>query len=97
MDVGDVSWVVFIMGLCMVIWVLGILVYFWQVVVVGGMSIGKKGMLVVVKIIVLMGIQLFKNLDICEQVKVELFECIGFVFKYEVLFGDCELFLDYCE
>lgn len=28
-DVGDISWVVFIVGMLVVIWVLGILVYSW--------------------------------------------------------------------
>ena len=94
-DVGDVSWQVPTAGLRAATWVPGTSPHSWQAVAAGGMSIGKKGMMVAAKTMALTAIDLFKDPSTCEKAKAELLKRRGEDFKYEALLGDREPPLDY--
>lgn len=94
-DVGDVSWVAPTTGLRTATWVPGTSAHSWQAVAAGGMSIGKKGMIVAAKTISLTAMDLFRSPEICERAKAELQERTGTDFQYEALLGDREPPLDY--
>ncbi len=94
-DVGDVSWVAPTTGLRTATWVPGTSAHSWQAVAAGGMSIGKKGMIVAAKTISLTAMDLFRAPEICERAKAELQERTGADFQYEALLGDREPPLDY--
>lgn len=94
-DVGDVSWMVPTAGLRTATWVPGTSAHTWQAVAAGGMSIGKKGMMVAAKTLALTAIDLMQNMDICKKGKAELMERRGTNFKYDPLLGDREPPLDY--
>lgn len=96
-DVGDVSWAVPTAGLRTATWVPGTFGHSWQAVAAGGMSIGKKGMMVAAKTLTLTAIDLFRDPKIIEKASEELNRRRGQDFKYESLLGDREPPLDYRE
>lgn len=95
-DVGDVSWVIPTTGLSTATWVPGVPAHSWQAVACNGMSIGYKGMLIAAKTISLSAIDLFKQPEIIEQAKAELYKARGGKeFTYKSLAGDRKPPLDY--
>ena len=94
-DVGDVSWAVPTAGLRTATWVPGTFGHSWQAVAAGGMSIGKKGMMVAAKTLTLTAIDLFSDQEIIDKANQELKRRRGQDFQYESLLGDREPPLDY--
>jgi aminobenzoyl-glutamate utilization protein B len=94
-DVGDVSWVVPTAGLYTATWVPGTAAHSWQVVAVGGMSIGVKGMMVASKTMALTAIDIFMEPADLEEINKEFKEKRGADFKYRALLGDRKPPLDY--
>lgn len=94
-DVSDVSWVVPTSGISTATWVPGTPAHSWQAVSAGGMTIGKKGMLVAAKTLTLSAIDLFTNPSTVEKAKQELNTTRGKDYKYESLIGDRKPPLDY--
>ena len=94
-DVGDVSWVVPTVGLGAATWVPGTAAHSWQAVAAGGMSIGRKGMLVAAKTIALTAIDLFKKPALIEEAKTEWLNKRGPDFQYKSLLGDRKPALNY--
>lgn len=94
-DVGDVSWHTPTAGLRAATWVPGTSAHTWQAVAAGGMSIGKKGMMVAAKTIALTAIDIFEDPSVCEKAKVELLRRRGKDFDYKPLLGDRDPPLDY--
>ncbi len=94
-DVGDISWVVPTTGMRAATWVPGTSAHSWQAVAAGGMSIGRKGMMVAAKTLTLSAIHLFQNPSLLEKAEAELLERRGADFTYESLVGDREPPLDY--
>jgi aminobenzoyl-glutamate utilization protein B len=94
-DVSDVSWVVPTSGISTATWVPGTAAHSWQAVAAGGMTIGKKGMLVAAKTLTLSAIDLMTQQVVIEKAKVELTTARGKDFKYESLVGTRKPPLDY--
>ena len=94
-DVADVSWVVPTSGISAATWVPGTPAHSWQAVAAGGMTIGKKGMLVAAKTLTLSAIDLMTKQDVVEKAKQELNTAQGKGFKYETLVGSRKPPLDY--
>ena len=94
-DVADVSWVVPTSGISAATWVPGTPAHSWQAVAAGGMTIGKKGMLVAAKTLTLSAIDLMTRQDVIEKAKQELNTAQGKGFKYESLVGSRKPPLDY--
>ncbi|MBC9795548.1 amidohydrolase [Sinomicrobium weinanense] len=94
-DVGDVSFAVPTVGLGTATWVPGTPAHSWQAVAAGGMSIGKKGMMVAAKTMTLTAISLFSAPDILDKAKAEFLEKRGPDFKYVPMLGDRAPALDY--
>jgi len=94
-DVGDVSWVVPTVGLGAATWVPGTAAHSWQAVAAGGMSIGRRGMLVAAKTIALTAIDLFKKPALIEEAKTEWLNKRGVDFQYKSLLGDRKPALNY--
>jgi aminobenzoyl-glutamate utilization protein B len=94
-DVGDVSWVVPTIGLGTATWVPGTTAHSWQAVAAGGMSIGKKGMMVAAKTIAAPAMDLFKNPALIDAAKAEWTKRKGAEFKYKALLGDRKPALNY--
>lgn len=94
-DVGDVSFAVPTAGIRAATWVPGTPAHSWQAVAAGGMSIGKKGMMVAAKTIGMTAIDLFKNPKVIQKAKEELIERRGANFKYVPLIGNRKPALDY--
>ena len=94
-DVGDVSWAVPTAGMSAATWVPGTGAHSWQAVAAGGMSIGKKGMLVAAKTIALTAVDIFRNPDVTQKAMNELNQSRGNNFVYEPLLGDRNPPLDY--
>ena len=94
-DVGDISWVTPTAGLAAATWVPGTSAHSWQAVAAGGMSIGKKGMMVAAKTIALTAYDLFMNPKVSDNAREELLNRRGEGFKYEALLGDRKPPLDY--
>ena len=94
-DVGDVSWAVPTVGLRTATWVPGTSAHSWQAIAAGGMSIGKKGMVVAAKTMALTAMDLFRNPALLERARAELDEQRGEDFVYKALLGDREPPLDY--
>jgi len=94
-DVGDVSWMVPTAGMRAATWVPGTSAHSWQAVAAGGMSIGKKGMMVAAKTLTLTAMDLYNHPEICEKAKQELLNKRGADFVYKPLLGDREPPLDY--
>ena len=94
-DVGDVSWAVPTAGMSSATWVPGTGAHSWQAVAAGGMSIGKKGMMVAAKTIALSAIDIYRNPSVTETARKELNESRGDDFVYKSLLGDRKPPLDY--
>ncbi|WP_116106038.1 amidohydrolase [Lewinella sp. IMCC34191] len=94
-DVGDVSWAVPTVGLRTATWVPGTSAHSWQAIAAGGMSIGKKGMVVAAKTMTLTAIDLFSRPELLEKAQAELDEQRGSDFVYKAMLGDREPPLDY--
>ena len=67
-DVGDVSWTVPTVGFTTATWVPGTPAHSWQAVAAGGMSIGRKGMMIAAKTLAITAIDLFQNEKIIEAI-----------------------------
>ena len=94
-DVGDVSWAVPTVGLSVATWVPGTPAHSWQAVAAGGMSIGRKGMIVAAKTLALTATQLFESPETVKKAKEEFNKARGTDFKYISLVGDRKPALDY--
>src|SRR5690606_14395600 len=94
-DVGDVSWNVPTAGFSTATWVPGTLSHSWQAVASGGMSIGKKGMILAVKLATHTVIDSLQNPELLKQAKTELHEKRGSDFIYKPLVGDRKPPFDY--
>jgi len=94
-DVGDVSWAVPTAGMRSATWVPGTGAHSWQAVAAGGMSIGKKGMIVAAKTLALTAVDLLKDQSISNKAREELNQSRGDNFVYESLLGDRKPPLDY--
>lgn len=94
-DVGDVSWTVPTVGLRIATWIPGTPAHSWQAVAAGGMSIGRKGMIIAAKTIALTATQLFENPETLKKAGEEFEKIKGKGFKYSALVGDRKPALDY--
>lgn len=94
-DVGDVSWVVPTAGLSTATWVPGTAAHSWQAVAAGGMTIGRKGMMVAAKTLAGTVIDLFDTPALIAEAKKELENKRPEGFKYEALVGGRKPALDY--
>jgi aminobenzoyl-glutamate utilization protein B len=94
-DVGDVSYVVPTAGLKAACWVPGTSAHSWQAVAAGGMSIGKKGMLVAAKTLALSMMDIFNQPSLAAKAKSEMQTRQGSDFNYRALLGDRQPPLDY--
>ncbi len=94
-DVADVSWTVPTVGMGAATWVPGTSAHSWQAVAAGGMSIGKKGMMVAAKTITGATIDLFLSPETLKKAKEELDKLRGPNFKYESLLGNRKPALNY--
>lgn len=94
-DVGDVSWAVPTAGMSAATWVPGTGAHSWQAVAAGGMSIGKKGMMVAAKTIALTAIDIYNDPSVTAKAKNELNKSRGADFVYKSLLGDRKPPLDY--
>lgn len=94
-DVGDVSWTVPTVGLTTATWVPGTPAHSWQAVAAGGMSIGRKGMVIAAKTLALTATDLFESPQLILDAKAEWEKAKGSNFKYQALVGDRKPALDY--
>ncbi len=94
-DVADVSWMVPTIGMGTATWVPGTSAHSWQAVAAGGMSIGKKGMMVAAKTLAGTVIDLFQQPETLKKAKEELEQRRGPNFKYESLLGNRKPALNY--
>lgn len=94
-DVGDVSWMAPTVGMSAATWAPGTPAHSWQAVAVGGMSIGRKGMMVAAKSMALMAMDLFQSPATLEKAKKELLEKRGKDFQYDSMLGTRKPALDY--
>ncbi len=94
-DVGDISWVVPTVGLRTATWVTYTPAHSWQAVAAGGMSIGRKGMMVAAKTMTLTAIDLFKDQNMIKTAWEEFENKRGKNFQYKALIGDRPPALDY--
>ncbi|AXE20585.1 amidohydrolase [Runella rosea] len=94
-DVGDVSWNVPTVGLRTATWVPGTPAHSWQAVAAGGMSIGRKGMMVAAKTLAMTAIDLFENEKTIADAKAEFDKRRGADFKYNALIGNRKPALNY--
>ncbi len=94
-DVADISWVVPTAGFGTATWVPGTAAHSWQAVAAGGMSIGKKGMMVAAKTLAGAMIDAFTDPKITADAWMEFKKRRGDDFKYEPLIGDRKPALDY--
>jgi aminobenzoyl-glutamate utilization protein B len=94
-DVGDVSWTVPTVGLTAATWVPGTPAHSWQAVAAGGMSIGRKGMMVAAKTLAITAIDLFQNEKMIADAKAEFEKRRGTNFQYKALVGDRKPALNY--
>lgn len=95
-DVGDVSWAVPTVGLSTATWVPGTAAHSWQAVAAGGMSIGRKGMVVAAKTLALTAAELFESPETIKKATEEFYKARGGKdFKYTSLLGDRKPALDY--
>ncbi|HMQ06670.1 MAG TPA: amidohydrolase [Saprospiraceae bacterium] len=94
-DVGDISWVVPTVGLRTATWVPNTPAHSWQAVAAGGMSIGRKGMMVAAKSMALTAMDLFLNPDHIKEAWEEFESKRGISFQYKALIGDRAPALDY--
>jgi len=96
-DNGDVSWVVPMATFYAATWVPGTASHSWQAVAAGGMSIGRKGMLLAAKVLATTAVDLFSDASLVDKARQEWQERRGPDFQYTPLLGDREPPLDYRE
>jgi aminobenzoyl-glutamate utilization protein B len=95
-DVGDVSWAVPTVGLSTATWVPSTAAHSWQAVAAGGMSIGRKGMILAAKTLALTASELFESPETIRKATEEFEKARGGKeFKYTSLLGDRKPALDY--
>ncbi|MDF5690050.1 amidohydrolase [Aquirufa aurantiipilula] len=94
-DVADVSWTVPTIGLGTAAWVPGTSAHSWQAVAAGGMSIGRKGMMVAAKTLASTAIDLFKHPELVKEAKAEFDQRRGPNFVYKSLLGIRQPALNY--
>lgn len=94
-DVGDISWVVPTVGLRTATWVTNTPAHSWQAVAAGGISIGRKGMMVAAKTMALTAIDLFQNQDLIKSAWEEFENKRGENFHYKALIGNRPPALNY--
>jgi aminobenzoyl-glutamate utilization protein B len=94
-DVGDVSWTVPTVACRTATWVPGTPAHSWQAVASGGISIGRKGMMVAAKTIATTAIDLFRSPQTIIDAKAEFDKRRGADFKYKALLGDRKPALNY--
>jgi aminobenzoyl-glutamate utilization protein B len=70
-DVGDVSWVVPTAGFNTACWVPGTPAHSWQAVAAGGMSIGRKGMVLAARVLAATASDLFRDPRTLERARAE--------------------------
>ena len=70
-DVGDVSWVVPVVGVTVACWVPGTPGHSWQAVACGGTTIAKKGMNLAARTLAATAFDLFENADLRAAAKAE--------------------------
>jgi aminobenzoyl-glutamate utilization protein B len=94
-DVGDVSWAVPTVACRTATWVPGTPAHSWQAVASGGISIGRKGMMVAAKTIATTAIDLFTSPKTIIDAKAEFDKRRGTDYKYKSLLGDRKPALNY--
>ncbi len=94
-DVGDVSYMAPTAGFNTATWVPGTAAHSWQAVAAGGMSIGKKGMILASKVLATTVVDLMVNEDLLREAKMEFVNRRGPNFEYHPLLGDRDPPLDY--
>jgi aminobenzoyl-glutamate utilization protein B len=70
-DVGDVSWVVPTVGFSTACWVPGTPAHSWQAVAAGGMTIGRKGMLLAARVLAHTAFDFYKQPEMLRDAKAE--------------------------
>ncbi len=70
-DVGDVSWVTPTVGFTTACWVPGTPGHSWQAVAAGGMTIGKKGMMLAARVLAATASDLFADPQLLQAAKAE--------------------------
>ncbi len=94
-DVGDVSHMVPTVGFTAATWVPGTGAHSWQAVSAGGMSIGKKGLLLASKVLAMTAVDLVLDEELLLAATQEFEERRGPDFEYQPLLGDRPPPLDY--
>lgn len=94
-DVGDVSYMVPTAGFNTATWVPGTAAHSWQAVAAGGMSIGKKGLVLASKVLAMTAIDLVLDEKLLLAAREEFEQRRGSDFEYRPLLGDRAPPLDY--
>ena len=94
-DVGDVSYMAPTAGFYAATWVPGTSSHSWQAVAAGGMSIGKKGLVLASKVLAMTAIDLVLDEELLLAAREEFEQRRGSDFKYQSLLGDRDPPLDY--
>lgn len=94
-DVGDVSYMVPTAGFNTATWVPGTAAHSWQAVAAGGMSIGKKGLVLASKVLAMTAIDLVLDEKLLLAAREEFEQKRGSDFEYRPLLGDRAPPLDY--
>lgn len=76
-DVGDVSYMVPVVGLNAATWIPGTAVHSWQAVACGGTEMGVKGMMVAAKAMALTAIDLYTKPELIKKATEEFFKAKG--------------------
>ena len=94
-DVGDVSYMAPTAGFNTATWVPGTAAHSWQAVAAGGMSIGKKGLVMASKVLAMTAIDLVLDEELLLAAREEFYQRRGSDFEYRPLLGDRAPPLDY--
>lgn len=94
-DVGDVSYMAPTVGFIAATWVPGTGAHSWQAVSAGGMSIGKKGLVMASKVLAMTAVDLVLDEELLYAATQEFEERRGSDFEYHPLLGDRPPPLDY--
>ncbi len=94
-DVGDVSYMAPTAGFNTATWVPGTAAHSWQAVAAGGMSIGKKGLVLASKVLAMTAIDLVLDEKLLLAAREEFEQRRGSDFVYRPLLGDRAPPLDY--
>jgi len=94
-DVGDVSYMAPTAGFIAATWVPGTGAHSWQAVSAGGMSIGKKGLVLASKVIAMTAVDLVLDEELLAAATQEFEERRGSDFEYRPLLGNRPPPLDY--